>query len=51
MLKVNNHDAPSLTKKQIDEDLDHPIGLKTIKELAKGKHVIIARANIEIIEE
>lgn len=38
VLKMNNHDAPSLTKKQIDDDLDHPIGSKTIKELAKGKH-------------
>lgn len=37
ILKMNNHDAPSLTKKQIDDTLDHPIGTETIAELAKGK--------------
>jgi nickel-dependent lactate racemase len=37
MLKMNNHDAPSLTKEEIDDSLNHPIGTETIAELAKGK--------------
>lgn len=38
VLKMNNHNAPSLTKKQIDDTLDHAIGSKTITKLANGKH-------------
>lgn len=42
VLKMNNHDAQALKKKQIDDALVHPIGTKSISELAKGKRGRIA---------
>lgn len=35
--KMNNHDSPTLTRMEIDEALEHPIGTKSLTELAKGK--------------
>lgn len=37
VVKMNNHDTPSLSKDQIGDALDHTIGSKTITELARGK--------------
>jgi len=38
VLKQNNHDESSLTRGQIDDALDHPIGTKSITDLARGKN-------------
>jgi nickel-dependent lactate racemase len=35
--KMNNHESPALTRKGIDDALDHPVGTKSLTELAKGK--------------
>ena len=41
VMKMRGHDAPVLTPQEIAQQLDKPIGTKTLREVAAGKRTVI----------